>query len=57
MEDQTRTSLRFGIMVDDLALEAWKVDAVKLLVEGGMTLALVIRNGGTTASSSRRASG
>jgi hypothetical protein len=50
MEDQTRTSLRFGIMVDDLALEAWKVDAVKLLVEGGMTLALVIRNGAPAPS-------
>lgn len=43
MEGQ-RTSLRFGIMVDDLSLEAWKVETIKKLVEGGMTLAMVIRN-------------
>ena len=45
MEDQYRTTLRFALLVDDLALEAWKVETVKRLVKGGMTLALVIRNG------------
>ena len=46
MQDQYSTPLRFGIMVDDLSLEAWKVETVKKLVEGGMTLAMVIRNSG-----------
>ncbi len=44
MEVQYSTPLRFGILVDDLSLEAWKVETIKKLVEGGMTLALVIRN-------------
>ena len=50
MEEQNRTSLRFGIMVDDLSMEAWKVETVRRLVKGGMTLALVIRNGAATPS-------
>lgn len=44
MEEQQLSPLRFGIMVDDLSLEAWKVEAVRKLVEGGMHLAFVIRN-------------
>ena len=44
MEEQQLTPLRFGIMVDDLSLEAWKVETVKKLVEGGMRLELIIRN-------------
>ncbi len=44
MEDQQLTPLRFGIMVDDLSLEAWKVDTVKKLIEGGMRLELIVRN-------------
>lgn len=50
MEEQYRTSLRFGIMVDDLLMEAWKVETVRQLVKGGMTLALVIRNGAPAPS-------
>ena len=45
MEAQYRTSLRFGILADDLSMEAWKVETVRKLVKGGMTLVLVIRNG------------
>ena len=44
MEEKQLTSLRFGIMVDDLLMEAWKVETVRKLVESGTTLALVIRN-------------
>ena len=44
MEEQYGTTLRFGILVDDLSLEAWKVETIQKLVEGGMTLAMVIRN-------------
>ena len=44
MEEQHLNPLRFGIMVDDLSLEAWKVETVRKLIEGGMSLALIIRN-------------
>ena len=44
MEVPQLTPLRFGIMVDDLSLEAWKVETVRKLVEGGMCLAFIIRN-------------
>lgn len=44
MEEQHHTPLRFGIMVDDLSMEAWKVETVKKLLEGGMSLTLIIRN-------------
>ena len=40
--------LRFGIMVDDLTMEAWKVETVRKLIEGGMRLELIIRNAETT---------
>lgn len=44
MEEQQKTPLRFGIMVDDLSLEAWKVDTVRKLIEGGMRLELIVKN-------------
>ena len=44
MEELQPTPLRFGIMVDDLTLEAWKVETIKKLVEGGMLLSLIIHN-------------
>ena len=44
MEEQQNTPLRFGIMVDELSLEAWKVETIRKLVDNGMTLALIIRN-------------
>lgn len=44
MEDNQLTPLRFGIMVDDLTMEAWKVETVRKLVEGGMQLAYIICN-------------
>ena len=44
MEEQQLSPLRFGIMVDDLSLEAWKVETVRKLVDGGMHLAFIIRN-------------
>lgn len=49
MEEQNSTTLRFGILVDDLSLEAWKVETIQKLVEGGMTLAMLIRNDEATA--------
>lgn len=44
MEERQLTPLRFGIMVDDLTLEAWKVETIRKLVDGGMQLAYIIRN-------------
>ena len=49
MDDQQLTPLRFGIMVDDLNLEAWKVETVRKLIEGGMRLELIVRNAEATA--------
>ncbi|MBO7084196.1 MAG: hypothetical protein J6W30_10165 [Bacteroidales bacterium] len=48
MEEQQMPVLRFGIMVDDLTMEAWKVETVRKLIEGGMRLELIIRNAETT---------
>lgn len=48
MEEQQLTPLRFGIMVDDLTLEAWKVETVRKLIEGGMRLELIVRNAETS---------
>ncbi len=42
--EQQLTPLRFGIMVDDLTMEAWKVETIRKLVDGGMWLAYIIRN-------------
>lgn len=46
MEEQ-RAPLRFGIMVDDLSMDAWKVETVKKLIRGGMTCSMIIRNAET----------
>ena len=43
MEEQL-TPLRFGIMVDDLIMESWKVETIHKLIKGGMQLAFIIRN-------------
>ena len=43
MEEQ-RVPLRFGIMVDDLSMDAWKVETVKKLIRGGMMCSMIIRN-------------
>lgn len=47
MKNQEITPLRFGIMVDDLMLEAWKVETIRKLIDGGMRLELIIRNAET----------
>jgi hypothetical protein len=38
------TSLRFGIMIDDLIMETWQVETIKLLIDNGMKLSLIIQN-------------
>lgn len=44
MEEQQLAPLRFGIMVDDVVMEAWKVKTIQSLVDGGMQLSYIIRN-------------
>ena len=49
MEEQPRHPLRFGILLDDLAMDVWKAETVKKLIRGGMTCSMIIRNAETTA--------
>jgi len=44
MQDFNR-NIRFGIMVDGDTVEQWQSDTVKLLIDNGMELALIIKNG------------
>ena len=37
--------IRFGIMLDGDAVEQWQFDTIKLLIDNGIELALVIKNG------------
>ena len=39
-------------MVDDLTMEAWKVETIRKLLEGGMQLSYIIRNAETTEKKS-----
>ena len=38
-------TIRFGVMLDGCAVEQWQFDTVKLLIDNGIELALVIKNG------------
>lgn len=42
--DLNRT-IRFGVMLDGCAVEQWQLDTVKMLIDNGIELALVIKNG------------
>ena len=44
MEDLNR-KIRFGVMVDGDTVEQWQFDTVKLLIDNGIELALIIKNG------------
>ena len=37
--------IRFGVMVDGDTVEQWQFDTIKLLIDNGIELALVIKNG------------
>ena len=37
--------IRFGVMVDGDSVEQWQFDTVKLLIDNGIELALIIKNG------------
>ena len=38
-------TIRFGVMLDGCAVEQWQFDTVKMLIDNGIELALVIKNG------------
>ena len=44
MENLNRT-IRFGVMVDGDTIEQWQFDTIKLLIDNGIELSLVIKNG------------
>ena len=40
----TAKTLRFGIMVDAMRVERWQAETIKLLIDNGIELSLIIRN-------------
>ncbi len=38
-------TIRFGVLLDGDAVEQWQLDTIKLLIDNGIELALVIKNG------------
>ena len=43
--EEGKTSLRFGILVDDMSLQRWQTETIKILTDNGMLLSLIIKNG------------
>ena len=37
-------SLRFGLMINSLTVEQWQFDTIKILMDNGMKLSLIIQN-------------
>lgn len=42
--EEGKTSLRFGILVDDMSLQRWQAETIKILTDNGMRLSLIIKN-------------
>lgn len=42
--DKRRKSLRFGLMINSLTVEQWQYDTIKILMDNGMKLSLIIQN-------------
>lgn len=42
--EEGKTSLRFGVMVDDMTLQRWQAETIKKLTDSGMQLLLIIKN-------------
>ena len=47
MKDE-KTSLRFGLMVDEMNLQRWQAETIKKLTDNGMQLSLIIKNDETS---------
>ena len=50
--ENKRKSLRFGLMINSLTVEHWQYDTIKLLMDNGMKLSLIIQNADNTPSPS-----
>jgi hypothetical protein len=50
--ENRRKSLRFGIMLNSLTVEHWQYETIKLLMDNGMKLSLIIQNNDSTPSPS-----
>ena len=50
--ENRRKSLRFGIMLNSLTVEHWQYETIKLLMDNGMKLSLIIQNNDNTPSPS-----
>lgn len=48
--ENKRKSLRFGLMINSLTVATWQYDTIKLLMDNGMKLALIIQNADETPS-------
>ena len=46
--ENKRKSLRFGLMINSLTVATWQYDTIKLLMDNGMKLALIIQNADET---------
>ena len=46
--ENKRESLRFGLMVNSLTIATWQYDTIRLLMDNGMKLALIIQNADDT---------
>lgn len=42
--ENKKKSLRFGLMINSLTVEHWQYDTIKILMENGMKLSLIIQN-------------
>ena len=42
--EEGKTSLRFGILVDDMSLQRWQAETIKKLTDNGMQLSLIVKN-------------
>ena len=43
-----RKSLRFGLMINSLNVEQWQHDTIRLLMDNGMKLSLIIQKADST---------
>ena len=50
--ENRRKSLRFGLMINSLTVEHWQYETIKLLMENGMKLSLIIQNSDNTPAPS-----
>ena len=52
MMENKRKSLRFGLMINSLTVEHWQYDTIKMLMDNGMKLSLIIQNSDNTPTPS-----